>query len=283
MRIPGGGFRGSGSPFSRGSGLQFGSGLPMSPVVKNLLIANIALFALELLPGVDASEIGHNFGLVPADVFAGGRVWQLFTYMFLHGSFGHIFFNMLILWMFGTTVEHQWGSRPFLWYYLVCGVGGALTTWVSGPSSQVHTIGASAAVLGVLLAYALMYPDRKVFIYFLFPIKMKYLVWGLAAVDLFAAFDGRKDGFAHFAHLGGMLVGWLYLKQDWRVGSFGRKFRAQSARRKMESNTKRTEQEQLQRDELTRETNRILEKINRDGLDSLTPEELRVLREASRR
>ena len=129
----------------------------------------------------------------------------------------------------------------------------------------------------------MMFPDRKVYIYFLFPIKMKYFIWVLAAIDLFAAFDGRQDGLAHFAHLGGMLFGWLYLKQDWRVGSLGRKARAKSARRKMEANTKRTEQENMQRDELTRETNRILEKINREGMDSLTPEELRILREASRR
>jgi membrane associated rhomboid family serine protease len=283
MRKPGGGFRGPGSPFARGTRPQFGPGVPLPPVVRNLLIANLALFAMGLLPGVDAIEIARNFGFVPADVFAGGKVWQLFTYMFLHGSFSHIFVNMLILWMFGTTVEHQWGSKPFLWYYVICGVGGALTTWVMGPSSQVHTIGASAAVLGVLLAYAMMYPDRKVFLYFFIPIKVKYLVWGLAAIDLFAAFDGRQDGLAHFAHLGGMLFGWLYLKQDWRAAAFGRKFRARSARRKMDVNTKRTEQEQLNRDDLTRETNRILEKINREGMDSLTPEELRTLREASRR
>lgn len=283
MRHPGRGFRGPGSPFSGGSGLQIGPGLPLSPVIKNLLIANIALFALELLPGVNAIEINRNFGFVPADVFAGGKVWQLFTYMFLHGSFGHVFINMLILWMFGTTVERQWGGQPFLWYYVVCGVGGALTTWISGPTSQAHTIGASGAVLGVLLAYAMMFPDRKVYVAFVIPIKMKYFVWILAAIDLVAAFDGRQDGFAHFAHLGGMLSGWLYLKQDWRAGSFGRKFRAKSARQKMEANTKRTEQENMLRDELTRETNRILEKINSEGMDSLTPEEHRILREASRR
>lgn len=281
MRRPGGGFRGMRSPF--GGGLQFGPGGSVTPVVRNLLIANAILFLGPALFNFDTVSLARNFGFVPADVLGSGKLWQFFTYMFLHGSFGHIFFNMLMLWMFGTTIERAWGSQPFLWYYIVCGLGGAITTWVTGPGSTIPTIGASAAVLGLLLAYGMMFPDRQVYIYFLFPIKMKYLVWILAGLNMFAAFDGRQDGIAHFAHLGGMLFGWLYLKQDWRLGSMGRKMRAHNARQKMAANARRAEQTGHDRDEQVREVNRILEKISREGMDSLSPEELRTLREASGR
>ena len=108
-------------------------------------------------------------------------------------------------------------------------------------------------------------------------------MWGLVALNLFAAFNASQDGIAHFAHLGGMLFGWLYLKQDWRLGSMGRKMRARSARAKMDSHKRRAEKSSLGRDEQMREVNRILEKINREGMDSLNQEELRILREASDR
>jgi membrane associated rhomboid family serine protease len=202
--------------------------------------------------------------------------------MFLHGSFVHIAVNMLMLWMFGSSVEMHWGSRPFLWYYLVCGLGGALTQWITGPTSEAAVVGASAAVLGVIVAFAMIDPDRYVYIYFLFPVKVKYLVWFLVVADLLAAFSGQQNRIANFAHLGGMLTGWLYLKQDWRLGTVGRKVRARAARQKMATNTRRAEKQQQTRDEQMAEVNRILEKINREGMDSLTQDELRTLREASR-
>jgi hypothetical protein len=125
-------------------------------------------------------------------------------------------------------------------------------------------------------------PDRYVDIYFLFPVKVKYLVWFLVVADLLAAFSGQQNRIANFAHLGGMLTGWLYLKQDWRLGTVGRKVRARAARQKMATNTRRAEKQQQTRDEQMAEVNRILEKINREGMDSLTQDELRTLREASR-
>jgi membrane associated rhomboid family serine protease len=260
----------------------FGFGMPLPPMVKRLLIANFALFLLPLLPGVDEPLLRAWFALVPAEVFAEGHVWQLGTYMFLHGSFVHIAVNMLMLWMFGSSVEMHWGSRPFLWYYLVCGLGGALTQWITGPTSEAAVVGASAAVLGVIVAFAMIDPDRYVYIYFLFPVKVKYLVWFLVVADLLAAFSGQQNRIANFAHLGGMLTGWLYLKQDWRLGTVGRKVRARAARQKMATNARRAEKQQQTRDEQMAEVNRILEKINREGMDSLTQDELRTLREASR-
>lgn len=282
MRNPGGRFGGSGNPFGGGTQMQFGPGLPLPPVTKWLLIANFAVYLVGMLPGVDVMELGHQFGFVPAEAIGGGKVWQFVTYMFLHGSFLHIGINMLMLWMFGTTIERVWGSQPYLWYYTVCGVGGAVATWLAGPGSQGMTIGASGAVMGLLLAYALMYPDRHVYVWMVLPVKMKYMMWFLVAVNMLSALGGRQDGIAYFAHLGGIAAGWIYLKQDWRLGAFGRKLRAKTARRKMAQNAERARRTEVDRDARMREVNRILEKINREGMDSLTQDELRTLREASR-
>lgn len=292
MNVPPGGgpFRRPGGVgpggFGRGmGGMSFGPGVPMTPVVRQLLIANAVLFLLPLVPGIDRPLLNTWLGLIPADVFAHGHVWQLVTYMFLHGGLFHILFNMLLLWMFGTSIEARWGSRDFATYYLVCGVGGALANWIAGPSSVVPTIGASGAVLGLLVAYALMYPDRVIHIWFVLPIKMKYFVWVLVAIDLFGALSGAtgSSGTAHWAHLGGMATGFLFLKQDWRLGSLGRKVRANRARRKMKQQVEIHEKQQEKARVHQEEIDRILEKISAEGMDSLTEAELKTLREASRR
>lgn len=258
---------------------RFGPGLPMPPVVKQLLIANVLVFVLtRMLPGVDLMQIENLFGFVAADALGNGRVWQFFTYMFLHGGLFHILFNMLLLWMFGTTVEHRWGSRAFLAYYVVCGLGGAIVSWVMGPGSTVPMIGASAAALGVLLAYTLMYPDQQVLLYFVIPVKMKVLLWILVAVDIIGAVGLLRGNTAHFAHLGGLLFGWIYLKQDWRLGAFGRRVRGVRARQAMKQRAQNAERAQTRQEEI----DRILEKISAEGMDSLTERELKILREASR-
>ena len=279
MRAPGsGGPGGLGGGF--GGGLpRLGPGLPLPPVVKQLLIANLAVFVLtRMIPGVEVERIEDLFGFVAADVLGRGRVWQFATYMFLHGGFFHILFNMMLLWMFGTTVEHRWGSRAFLTYYAVCGLGGAILSWVMGPSSTVPMIGASAAVLGVLLAYTLMYPDQQVLIWFVIPVKMKVLLWLLVAVDLIGAVGLLRGNVAHFAHLGGLLFGWIYLKQDWRFGALGRRVRGARARQRMRQRAQQAERTQTRQEEI----DRILEKISAEGMDSLTERELKILREASR-
>lgn len=277
---PGGGF-GAGGGF--GGGMRFGPGLPMTPIVKNLLILNVALFVIGIVPGIEIRWLREWFGLIPAEVFAGGRVWQLVTYMFLHGGIWHIAVNMFILWMFGTAVEARWGSRDFLTYYFVCGIGGALISWITGPTSTVATIGASGAVLGLLVAYTMMYPDREVFLMFIpIPIKMKYLIWFFVAIDLIGAFSTSQSGTAHWAHLGGMATGFLFLKQDWRLAAFGRKVRGTRARRKMAQQTAAQEKTQQKARVHQEEIDRILEKISAEGMDSLTEAELKTLREASR-
>jgi membrane associated rhomboid family serine protease len=205
-----------------------------------IIIANVAMFLITLI----LPSIVLYLGLRPADVI-GGQVWQPFTYMFLHGGFFHILFNMLALWMFGVELERMWGSRFFTKYYFVTGLGAAATTLVLSflPGSfgnqlyQSLTIGASGAVYGVLLAYALYFPHRPIYMYFVFPIPAKYFVMIIGAISLLSSLGG-PSGVAHFAHLGGLAAGYLYLKGvrvnllaelqyrylKWRINRMRRKF-----------------------------------------------------------
>lgn len=194
---------------------SFGPG-PVTPAIKALIIANVAAFLLALvLPAITLS-----LGMRPADVVGGLRLWQPVTYMFLHGGIFHILFNMLALWMFGVELERMWGSRFFTKFYFVSGVGAAVTTLVLSfmpvPfADQLYyalTIGASGAVYGVLLAYAMYFPNRPIYMYFFFPIPAKYFVIIIGAISLLSSMNGPGGGIAHTTHLGGLLAGYLYLK-----------------------------------------------------------------------
>ena len=204
----------------------------MPPVIKNLLIIN-ALFHMakfvaaatlqetSLLP-----EVLNYLALYPPGtgdfgitLFARGEIpgfwpWQLVSYSFLHGSFGHLLFNMFALWMFGVQIENRWGSQRFVVFYFFCVVGAALThlLFVTAP---VPTIGASGGVFGILLAFGMMFPNQPIYLYFLFPIKAKYLVIGFGLLELWSGVSGTSSGVANFAHLGGMLFGFLLI-QYWR-------------------------------------------------------------------
>jgi len=263
---------GSGSSMSE---IRFGPSGGIPPVVRNLLIANIALFVVPSLIG-NQIWLARNFGMVPADVFLGGRIWQLGTYMFLHGGAIHLFYNMFSLWMFGSRVEAVWGSRDFLIYYLVCGVGAAITQWITGPSSLIPVIGASGALYGILVAYGLMYPNQVVYLNLFIPIKVKYLVGIMILSNVL--FVDHADGVARFAHLGGALTGFLYLRQDWRMGAWGRRLRGTKARWQMQQNVRQAER----RAEEKTTVDDILDKINQHGIGSLTERERKVLDEASR-
>ncbi len=187
------------------------------PGVKWLLISNIAIFLLEFFARLFLEiDPFRGFGLVPVQVL-GGYFWQVVTYLFLHGSITHILFNMLALWMFGADLERDWGTRRFLRYYFLCGVGAAMcvifaATFLAGPQEPyVRTIGASGAIYGILLAFGLLYPDRIVLYGFLFPMKAKYFVLITGAIVFLSSLQpgGRVS---HVAHLGGMLFGYLFLK-----------------------------------------------------------------------
>ncbi|OGL39110.1 MAG: hypothetical protein A2042_07875 [Candidatus Schekmanbacteria bacterium GWA2_38_11] len=200
-----------------GSYSSFGGSL--TPAVKNLIIANGAVFFLQAISGY---KIIYLFGLVPQLVIGKFYFWQVFTYQFLHGGLFHILFNMLALWMFGGELERIWGSSSFLKYYFLCGVGAGICTVIFLSASLNPTIGASGAIYGVLLAYGLLFPDRIIYIYMLFPMKAKHFVILMGAVSFFSSISATQSGIAHIAHLGGMVFGYLYLKK-WDVKGIVRK------------------------------------------------------------
>ena len=202
----------------------------ITPGVKWLVLACSGVFLVQTLAllfgGVGAySFIVHYFGLVPLGPFPGLRLWQPFTYLFLHGSIWHLLINMLFLWMFGRELELVWGQRRFLNYFFLCGVGAGLIeiavkvmpmAW-GNPPSDVPTVGASGAIFGILIANAILFPDRRVW---LFPlpvaIPMRPYVAVMGAIEFFMTLGSGGDNVAHVCHLAGMLVGYLYLRR----GSF---------------------------------------------------------------
>jgi membrane associated rhomboid family serine protease len=227
-------------PSSSTLAYSFGPG-PWTPAIKAIIIANIVVFVATSL--IRTLEV--PLWLNPQDVLH-GQVWRLVTYMFVHAGVFHILFNMLSLWMFGVELERMWGSRFFVQYYFICGVGAALTTvllsFVPGSfGAQLYyslTIGASGAIYGILLAYALYFPNRPILLYFIFPVPAKYFVAIMGAISLLSSMSGPGGGIAHTTHLGGLVAGYLYLKGGrihllseikyrylkWRINRMRRKF-----------------------------------------------------------
>jgi membrane associated rhomboid family serine protease len=246
------------------------------PVVTTLLLTNAAIFLLGLLGHLDFSRL---FGLVPVLVWSKFFVWQLFTYMFLHGGFWHIFMNMFILWMFGSDLEREWGSREFFKFYIICGMGAAIFNVALQPNSPIPIVGASGAIYGLLVAYAMMYPNRTVYIYFLFPVPVKYMVIGLAAIEFVSSMASNSSTIAHFAHLGGMLVGFIYLKSDWRIAGLKSRITTFFFKKKIEKQW----QDRAKEEKLMEEVDQILDKINKVGYDKLTRQEKKTLEDASQR
>ena len=189
--------------------LVFGGGGSLTPAVKALIITNVAVF---LLQAVTDSSIFFIFGLVPNLVWQKLYLWQILTYQFLHGGIFHLLFNMLTLWMFGCDLERRWGSQFFIKYYMICVAGGAILNVLFLPHQSAPSIGASAGIYGILLAYGLLYPNRIIYFYFLFPMKMKYFVMIIGAISLYLSVTTSESGIAHLAHLGGMAVGYCYLR-----------------------------------------------------------------------
>ena len=186
------------------------------PVVKNLLIVNCLVYlAVTLIDGVNhfcAEYLQLWWTNVPQ--YPDFHSYQFITYMFLHADLGHLFGNMFALWMFGRTLEYEIGSKRFLIYYLVCGVGAALIQMgvASIFGENLTLLGASGAVMGVLLAFGLMHPNNMIYIMPLpFPIKAKWFVIGYAVLELLLGSSGLDTGIAHFAHIGGMLWGLVLL------------------------------------------------------------------------
>jgi membrane associated rhomboid family serine protease len=216
---------------------SFGPG-PISPAVKWLIIANVVMFLATLAYG----RIVLYLGLSPEIIVERLWVWQLVTYLFLHGGPAHILFNMLGIWMFGVELERLWGTRQFLKYYAITGVGAGLTVLAVGillgsqsVTYKAITIGASGALYGLLVAFAFYYPDRPLLMFFLFPIPAKYFVMIVGAM---AFLSTPNQGVSETAHLGGLAIGYLYLRAGrggltaelkyrylkWRMNRLRRKF-----------------------------------------------------------
>lgn len=198
---------------SSGVSYSFGPG-GITPAVKLLIIANVALFVINMIVG---DMMTLRLGLSPQAVLEQFALWQPVTYMFLHstGGFGHILFNMLALWMIGTDLERTWGTRFFIKYYFITGLGAGATSLLLALFSNTFyysiTVGASGAIYGLLLAYAMYFPHRTL-ILFIFPVPARIAVTILGAIAFLSAMGGPGGGVAHTAHLGGLVVGYLYLK-----------------------------------------------------------------------
>ena len=201
-------------------------------VTKALLIANGLVFVLQLVAGgaLEPFEL-WPLGSGGDSYSAGGFLpWQLVTYGFMHGDIGHLLFNMLALLMFGAPLEHTWGDKRFLTYYLVCVVGAALCqlavgAWMMSEGAPPYpTLGASGGVFGLLLAYGMLFPHQRVMLLIPpIPMKARTLVIVYGVIELLLGFSGLQPGVAHFAHLGGMLFGWLLIRYRRGQPPFGRR------------------------------------------------------------
>ena len=272
-------------------------------VTKNLLIINVLAYLTDLVleqGGIISLSYygGLHFFMSPYFHF-----YQLITYMFLHGSFTHLFFNMFALWMFGCVIERVWGTKKYLLYYIACGVGAGLCQELvqSFTGSYSLTIGASGSIYAILLAFGMTFPNERLFV---FPIpislKAKWFIMFYVGLELFLAISQPGDGVAHMAHLGGMLFGFLLIRywqqhpyQDFDLNNgrqfMNRMFRnrndafRQSRQSRQEPRRPETDMEYNARKQMKQaEIDRILDKIRMSGYDSLTKEEKQRLFDASR-
>jgi membrane associated rhomboid family serine protease len=262
--------------------IRFGG--PLTYSVKLLIIINAAVFIIQkilniFIPGV----IENVFGLSYTGFFQELKLWQPVTYMFLHGGFFHIIFNLLTLFMFGGELEQKWGSKGFLQYYLFCGLGAGvfitlmnyLTFNTYGYTS--NTIGASGAIYGLLLAYGMIWPNREVLLYFLFPIKIKYLVIAFGLIEFFGTISsamGTGGAISHIGHVGGLITGFLYIILKNRKAKSGRSFGGDTINDFLKKERIKRKQEEIDRRIKAKEIiDTLLEKIAREGMESLSSKE----------
>ncbi len=287
--------------YGAGGGRMSFGGRGLTPAVKMLMIANAAVFVLQTLLGGGLTgrpgPLTSWFAFIPQNAIFGLEVWRFFTYMFLHGGFFHIGFNMFALWMFGTQIESRWGKRTFLIYYLVCGLGGAITYGLfnlAGMSAFIPMIGASGAVYGILLAYGLTFPDAVILVGMIIPMKAKYAVLLFGLIELMSTASHSAGNVANLAHLGGMITGFVFLKMTipslsaglgsgaslsgaWKRWQTKRRLKVVRPEPRDRGNGRpRTGGKQTEIDV-------ILDKISREGLQSLSDEEQEILRRAGRK
>jgi len=292
----------------------FGGFNVFPPVIKNLLIINVVVYFIQMVFGEVTIEgtpgwyvLNKWFALNP---FADGynfQIWQLITYQFMHGGFSHILFNMFALWMFGMEIENMWGSKKFLYYYLLCGTAAGLFQLFIPPllgTSAAVTIGASGAIYGVLFAFGMLFPNRHIYLYFLVPIRAKYLIGFLIILE-FLLIDSAGSNVAHLAHLGGALFGFIYIMFDKSIDApfkqtlmgykgsspaerfkkpfdnisekFRKRYTTTEDAKFYEINDK--EDSEISQEEI----DRILDKISLSGYQNLSEKEKKILFEASKK
>jgi membrane associated rhomboid family serine protease len=255
--------------------MQFG--LMWTPAVKWLIIINSGIYiAQELLP-IHTWNIFDWVGLVPWAIWHDGWVWQLVTYMFFHGGIWHLVFNMLALWMFGSMMERTWGTKRFLRYYFLTGIGAGLSTFLFTLNSTTPTIGASGAIYGLLVAYAVTFPEHTIYLYFFIPIKAKYFALLFGLIEFIASISYSGDSIGHIAHLGGMVVGFVYLKRQklW----MGIETRLRKSLDHLQE--QRRQREEHETENVRQQIDQILDKINRVGYQNLTRKERKILDQGS--
>jgi membrane associated rhomboid family serine protease len=267
-------------------------GFVVTPWVKRLIIANAVVFVVTAIFS----------GLIPYLAFTPSRIipqfWTLGTYMFVHLGFFHLLFNMLILFFFGPPLEERWGSEQFLKFYFIAGLGGAALSLIF-PNQAIA--GASGAIYGVMVAFAMYWPNNPIYFWGIFPIKAKWLVTFLVGLSIFYTISGGQAGVAHLAHLGGAIAAFLYIRSSWGPSEWGsvvprakkeRNWNVLSSLVRSREETAAPVQKQPRvtaataRREAHRsldEVDRILDKISAGGISSLTEDEKQRLEEASKR
>ncbi len=245
----------SGSPFDS-----------LTPGVKGLLLVNGGVFLAQML---FPNFLIETFALMPARAVEKLWIWQLVTYSFLHGSFWHLFFNMFALWMFGPHIESYWGTPTFLRFYFLCVLGAAVAQCLIAPASVV--VGASGGLYGLLLAFGFLFPDAVIYLFFFFPLRAIQAVIVISAITFASALQSGGEKVAHLAHLGGLVTGFLYFKVPVWITNIRYRFGGKTGGfKKFEVISPD--------DNLTKEVDRILDKISAKGLDSLTEKEHETMR-----
>ena len=244
--------------------------------IKVLVSVNFGIFVLQTLSNAEGLFF-PLFGLVPRMVWSELMIWQPFTYLFFHGGIWHVLINMFVLWMFGSELERLWGKSHFLKFYFVTGVGSGLLTMLFSLQSITPIVGASGAVYGVLLAYGLTYPNRQIYLYGIIPIKSIWFVIGIGMIAFMSSFNNISQ-VSHITHLSGMLIGYLMLKRPVEWGSLWFSIR----KRTLEYRVVQEEKKATHRQKIEQDIDIILDKINREGFDSLSQKEQDSLYKGSR-
>lgn len=254
-------------------------GNPLDSVIMRLIIANAVVFILQQFPvGV---QMERYLALTPRLVLTRGCVWQMLTYMFLHGSLiRHLGLNMFIIWMFGRTLEQAWGSSRFLRFYFACGLGGAVFSFIFAYNTRV--IGASAAAYGILIAYAIMFPNRRLLLYFVFPIKARTLAIALVVISLVLGLRGTGN-IAHFAHLGGIAAALIMMRGEYQLRRLRNFIRDSFSKIPLKISFDRDKQGPStgRKESSVEKIDSILDKISEKGYENLSETERRILEKYS--